>query len=85
MHIEIKGKGFGREAIQLLKKLCFKKLQYHQLWLDVYDENKRAIRIYESEGFVKEGLLRDNTKTENAYRSERIYSILENEYKPIQL
>lgn len=78
--INQKGFGFGREALKLIKKLCFEHLKFHRLWLDVYDDNIRAIKLYESEGFVQEGLLRDNTIIENAYRSQRIYSILEDEY-----
>lgn len=77
-----KGMGYGRDAIRLLKQLCFEKLGFHRLWLDVYDDNDKAINLYESEGFIKEGILRDNIKTENGYRSQRIYSIIENEYKP---
>jgi len=80
--INEKGLGFGRDAIRLLKKLCFEKLAFHRLWLDVYDDNDKAISLYESEGFVKEGTLRDNIKTDNGYRSQRIYSMIENEYKP---
>ena len=80
--INEKGLGFGREAIQILKKICFKILKFHRLWFDVYDDNEKAIRLYESEDFVKEALLRENIKTENGYRSQRIYSMLESEYKP---
>ena len=79
--IDEKGYGFGREAVQLLKKLCFEKLGFHRLWLDVYDDNTRAIQLYESEGFTKEGTLRECILTENGFRSQRIYSMLENEYK----
>lgn len=78
--INEKGLGFGREAIRLLKKLCFEKLRFHRLWLDVYDDNNRAIKLYESEGFFKEGTLRDNIKTDKGYRSQRIYSMIESEY-----
>ncbi|MBI9039628.1 MAG: GNAT family N-acetyltransferase [Bacteroidales bacterium] len=80
--INEKGLGFGRDAIRLLKQLCFEKLRFHSLWFDVYDDNDRAIKLYESEGFVKEGTLRDNIKADNGYRSQRIYSMIENEYKP---
>jgi len=81
--INEKGLGFGREAVQLLKKLCFEKLKFHRLWFDVYDDNERAIKLYESEGFVKEALLRENIKTDNGYRSQRIYSMLEKEYRSL--
>jgi diamine N-acetyltransferase len=82
--IHDKGAGFGREAIKFLKHICFEKLKYHRLWFDVYDDNDRAIKLYESEGFIKEGVLRDCIKTDNKYRSQRIYSMLENEYKQIR-
>ena len=78
--INEKGLGFGREAIKLIKQLCFEKLKFHRLWFDVYDDNLRAIKLYESEGFIKEGTLRDNIKTIYGFRSQRIYSMLESEY-----
>lgn len=79
--IDEKGMGYGREVIRLLKFLCFEKLGFHRLWLDVYDDNKRAINLYESEGFKKEGVLRENIISGDGYRSQRIYSMLENEYR----
>ena len=75
-----KGKGFGREALRLLKKLCFEQLKFHRLWLDVFDDNEVAIKLYESEGFVCEGTLRDTFVSGDGYRSQRIYAILEDEY-----
>jgi len=75
-----RGLGFGREAIVLLKQLCFEKLKFHRLWLDVYDHNSKAIKLYESEGFIKEGTLRESIKTDFGYKSQIIYAMLENEY-----
>lgn len=75
-----KGQGYGREALQLLKKLCFEKLKFHRLWLDVFDDNELAIKLYESEGFKYEGTLRDTFIYEGKFRSQRIYAMLENEY-----
>lgn len=79
--INEKGSGFGRETVGLLKRICFEELGFHRMWLDVYDDNERAIRLYESEGFVYEGTLRENRKTADRYRSQRIYSMLETEYR----
>ena len=78
--ISAKGKGYGRQTIQLIKKICFELLKFHRLWLDVFDDNSRAFRLYESEGFVQEALLRENIKTDKGSRSLRIYSILKPEY-----
>ena len=75
------GRGFGREAVQLVKKLAFETLGAHRLWLDVRDHNVRAQRPYESEGFVREGVLRDYNKVGNGFESLIIMSMLEHEYR----
>ena len=75
-----KGKGYGREALRLVKKLCFEELLVHRLWLDVFTANTRAIRLYESEGFVREGELRDAIMTKDGYKSLYLYSLLQSEY-----
>ncbi|WZL72556.1 GNAT family protein [Clostridiaceae bacterium 35-E11] len=79
--IKEKGKGYGRQAIKLIKKLCFERLDCHRLWLDVFDENKKAIYLYETEGFIYEGTLRECKKYGDTYYSMRIMSMLEDEYR----
>ena len=78
-----KGKGYGRTALKYIKDFCFNELGFHRLWLDVFDDNKRAIALYESEGFIQEALLRENVATKGGYRSQRIYSMLEEEYRKL--
>ncbi|WP_350344291.1 GNAT family protein [Proteinivorax tanatarense] len=75
-----KGCGYGKESIGLIKKFCFDVKGFHRLWLDVFDDNKAAIRLYLKEGFVKEGLMRECKKNGEAYRSMFLMSILEHEY-----
>ena len=79
--INEKGKGFGRESINLIKKICFNNLNYHRLWLDVHVDNNNAIQLYESENFIKEGTLREAILTENGFKSIYIYSIMEQDYQ----
>ena len=79
--ISRKGNGFGRDAIKLTKSLCFQHHNKHRLWLDVLSENERAIKLYESEGFLKEGLLRDSVKQGNIFKSVWIMSILSKDFK----
>lgn len=78
--INHKGMGYGRRSIRLIKKLCFEILGCHRLWLDVYDYNLRGIKLYESEGFIKEGTLRECKKKEERYYSMCIFSMLRGEY-----
>lgn len=50
------GRGYGREALDLLAELAFRTLNLHRLHLRVYAYNRRAIRMYEKAGFVHEGM-----------------------------
>jgi diamine N-acetyltransferase len=74
--ISKKGKGLGRESISLIKKYCFENLKAHRIWLDVYDDNMRAIGLYKSQGFKIDGLLRECIKQDGIYRSLLIMSLL---------
>jgi ribosome biogenesis GTPase len=47
-----KGRGLGREAVRQVKDLAFTEHDAARLWLDVWDHNARARRLYESEGFT---------------------------------
>lgn len=49
-----KGLGYGKDSIELIKKICFKNYKVEKIWLDVYSDNKKAIKLYESQGFLKE-------------------------------
>lgn len=78
--ISEKGKGFGREALRLIKKLAFEGLKVHRLWLDVRYKNDRAQGLYMSEDFVREGVLRDCIFNNEEYESLIVMSIIKDEY-----
>ena len=75
-----RGKGIGRECLQLICRYCFEIKGFHKLWLDVFEDNERAIKLYVSAGFQQEGRLRDEIHGENGFRSLLIFSMLEDEY-----
>lgn len=51
----VSGKGFIRDAISALVAFAFGELQLQRVYLEVLAENGRAIRLYESLGFIKHG------------------------------
>ncbi|WP_404406977.1 GNAT family N-acetyltransferase [Jeotgalibacillus malaysiensis] len=53
------GKGFGKEAMQLLLSYAFEELNLHKVYLRVFSFNERAVRLYEKLGFEKEGEQQD--------------------------
>jgi RimJ/RimL family protein N-acetyltransferase len=81
MTIAEKGEGFGREALRLIKGLTFGRFGAHRLWLDVRDGNEWARHLYESEGFVFEGTLREASRVGGQFVALHVLSILEHEYK----
>lgn len=75
-----KGKGYGREALTALIKFAFEELQMNRFWLDVYPDNHVGIKLYEGIGMHKDGVLRQNYKSERGYLDMIVYSILKDEY-----
>jgi diamine N-acetyltransferase len=79
-----KGQGFGRAALRAVKHFAFVEKGFHRLWLDVWDQDPRARHVYDAEGFVAEGTLRECIKAEggpSGYESLVIMSMLAAEYR----
>ena len=58
----------GRAALRVAKKVAFDDLGAHRFWLDVKARNSRAKALYDSEGFVVEGELREAVKVAGRLR-----------------
>ena len=80
MVINNKGAGFGRAALRVAKKVAFDDLGAHRLWLDLKAGNSRAQALYDSEGFVVEGRLRDAVKSGAGFESQLVMSMLQSEF-----
>ena len=76
-----KGLGYGHEAMKLLKTWTFDVKGFHRAWLDCKDYNKVAIHLYESEGMIKEGLIRETLLTDGIYENLVIFGMLDREYQ----
>lgn len=76
-----KGRGYGRAALQAIMARVFAELKARRLWLDVVSTNERAIRLYESLGFVHEGTLRESALIDGEPASMRLYGLLAREWR----
>src|SRR5438105_11252352 len=76
MVIQAKGAGFGRAALRVAKKIAFDDLGAHRFWLDVKKRNSRAKALYDGEGFVVDGELRDAVKTADGFETMVVMSML---------
>jgi diamine N-acetyltransferase len=83
--LQTQGRGLGRACVRMLKQLAFRDLHAHRFWLDVMSLNARAMRLYESEGFVEEGRLRESVRIgaddADSWDSLVVMSMLDREYQ----
>ena len=75
-----KGRRYGRESMEALMKYAFETLKFNRFWLHVYPDNAVGIKLYESLGLHRDGVLRQNFKSERGYLDQIIYSMLKEEY-----
>ncbi|MEZ4522822.1 MAG: GNAT family protein [Thermomicrobiales bacterium] len=61
------GRGYGREAVNLLVEYAFRYRNFRRVWLWVHADNERAIRAYLACGFVEEGRLREHMYSNGRY------------------
>jgi diamine N-acetyltransferase len=78
--VTAKRRGLGRTAVRLVKRFAFVERRAHRLWLDVKEQNRRARLLYETEGFVVEGVLRECLKGAQGFESLVVMSMLTHEY-----
>ena len=64
---EAQGQGVGRRLMQALCDYADRWAQVLRMELQVYADNARAIALYESVGFVREGLHRGYALRDGAY------------------
>jgi len=80
MVVRDKNQGFGRAALRVAKKIGFDDLGAHRFWLDVKKRNTRAKALYDSEGFVFEGELREAVRVADGHDSLVVMSLLRREF-----
>lgn len=79
-----RGNGYGKEAIKLLLEYGFNNLNLNNIMLNVYDFNKRAIKVYESLGFKKFGTRHKAYYFKGKFYDEIQMEILKEEYNEIE-
>jgi diamine N-acetyltransferase len=78
------GKGYGTEVGHLLLDYAFRRLGFHKISIGVVGFNKRALKFWESLGFKKEGVERDEYYYDNEFSDGIMMSILTHEYENAQ-
>ena len=75
------GRGHGSDMLAALLGFGFDSLRLERIWLDVFDFNPRARRLYERVGFVHEGVLRHAGFAEGRFVDIHRMSMLADEWR----
>ena len=78
---EWQGKGYAGEALDILIKYGFEELRLHRICAIIYSYNELSIKLFEKHGFHFEGLQREARFWNGKFHDEKIYGILDYEYK----
>jgi len=69
-------KGVAKEALEVLKKYCFKHLKLHQIYCSITATNVASIRLFEQADFVKTGEKKDWLNFGERWETELFYQCI---------
>jgi len=78
------GKGYAREALEAVIRFCFETLDLNRIGVEVYEFNERSIRLFETLGFRREGIVRENVWKRGEFADEYVYGLLQREWLEMQ-
>ena len=75
-----RGKGYGKAMMDESLRIAFDERGMHRVVVEAIVGNDRAISLYESVGFRREGILRDRAQQSHGYVDVVVMGILEFEW-----
>ncbi|MBT8288263.1 MAG: GNAT family N-acetyltransferase [Flavobacteriaceae bacterium] len=72
-----RGKGWGKEALQLLIAYSFNHLNLHQLYCNVGSDNKTSLKLFSSLKFETIGLKKDWNFSLGAFKDEYLMQLID--------
>ena len=73
---DCRGKGYGREALALLRDYAEHVLDLHQLYAYIYEDNASARQLFVSCGFKQVAMLSDWAFSDKKYRDVGLYQCI---------
>lgn len=75
---EHRGKGIAKDAVLKITDFGFNDLNLHRLELEVFADNDKAVRVYESCGYEREGILKEYVYKNGRFRDVLIMARIRN-------
>lgn len=73
-----RGKGYGREVLDIICSYCFNHLGLHQVYANVTAGNIPSIHLFENHGFQKVGVKKEWILVKGKYKDEVLYQLINN-------
>ncbi|MHC1749543.1 MAG: GNAT family N-acetyltransferase [Cellulosilyticaceae bacterium] len=77
---KVVARGVATEATKMILDIAFNELKLHKVYLNVLENNIRAIKFYEKFGFKLEGQFREHIFARGTFSTIKWYSIIKEEY-----
>jgi diamine N-acetyltransferase len=71
-----RGKGYGREALQLLIGYAFKRLPLEQLYCNILTDNEPSLKLFQNAGFEITGTKKSWVKTAEGFEDEYLLQLM---------
>jgi diamine N-acetyltransferase len=68
-----RGKGLGKKALQLIEVFAFQRLQLHQLYAGVGENNTISLALFKAAGYIESGLKKDWIYDNHNYYNEVVF------------
>lgn len=68
-----RGKGLGKKALELIEVFAFQRLQLHQLYAGVGEDNPVSLALFKAAGYIECGLKKDWIYDNNNYHNEVVF------------
>jgi diamine N-acetyltransferase len=75
-----RNQGLGSEALRLLIKYSFEKLNLHQLFANINTENTASIGLFTKFGFQKIGTKKDWNLVNGVYKDEALFQLINQQF-----
>lgn len=82
--VDKQGRGFGKKILSKTLKYAFEIMNLQRLTAEIYEYNESSIKLFESFGFIKEGVMRKAKYINGKYWNIIIYGLLKDEYNDEQ-
>ncbi|TYB96789.1 MAG: GNAT family N-acetyltransferase [Kosmotoga sp.] len=69
-------KGYAKRSLRMIVDHCFNMLNFHRLEAEIVDYNEKSIKLFESLGFKREGIMREAKYYEGKYHDIYLYGLL---------